>query len=157
LTYLQAAARTDEANVTMAGRWAVVCAGASIAIGLLALLGWMLAIAWLKGMDIHWVSMRVNTAAGIVAAGIGLLAQTRAEAGWQLAGRLAGALVVLLGMLTLAEYLFGWDIALDHLFYMLCTLRPRAAGQGHAGTASAGRSPGRFERPARAAGIHLWR
>jgi PAS domain S-box-containing protein len=96
-------------------RVARACALLVTAIGVLVLIGWVAGMPLLKSLNPHWVSMRVNTAVGFLLAGLGLLARTHAGGPWPSRG--LGLLVFMLGLVTLSEYIFGWNAGIDLLFY----------------------------------------
>lgn len=95
-----------------------------IAAGILVLIGWAFDIAALKSMLPVWVSMKANTAACFLLIGVALLLITRQSAlrnPRPLLSRLAcffSLLAGLIGLLTLAEYLFGWDIGIDQWLFV---------------------------------------
>ncbi len=92
-----------------------------IVVGFLVLVGWILDIAPLKSVIAGWATMKVNTAVGFVVAGVALwLAQTEPTDQSRKPQRRAiaqccGGIVALLGVLTLGEYLAGWDLGIDQL------------------------------------------
>ena len=93
-------------------------------IGMLVLLGWMLDIGVLKGLP-GQVSVKANTALALTLAGLALLVLAARPASERTPGadrlrRLArgcAVLVVLIGVLTLGEYLAGWDLRIDQLLF----------------------------------------
>ncbi|MBI4717646.1 MAG: PAS domain S-box protein [Planctomycetes bacterium] len=94
-------------------------AGAGVSlIGVLVLIGWTLGIAVLTQVISGLVHMRVNTAICFLFAGASLflLADHRADANVRRLGRALAGAVFVVGCLTLAEYLFGWDLGIDRLF-----------------------------------------
>lgn len=106
---------------------------AAILVGGLVLVGWALDVTVLKSVRPGLATMKANTALAFILAGAALwLRQT--ERANQLTHHLAQALafiVALVGLLTLSEYLFGWDLGLDQLLF-----RDDAAA---AGTSAPGR------------------
>ena len=95
------------------------CALAVTALGLAVLLGWGLNIPLLKSILPGWVSMKPNTAAGFMLAGLALLCATRPRgSSRQFPGQyLTAALLSLLGLLTLAEYRFAVDFGIDQWLF----------------------------------------
>ncbi len=91
-------------------------------VGALVLLGWAADIVVLKSIVPGLVPMMANTAAGFVLAGASLwllrqepdqaIPPSRRRLAWALA-----AAVTLLGLLTLGEYAFGWELGLDQLLF----------------------------------------
>ncbi len=88
-------------------------------IGLLALIGWALDIPALKSVVPTLVAMKVNTAIGLSISGIALALLCWREPGRRLGCVISalGATVGLLGGLTLGEYVFGWDLGLDQIWF----------------------------------------
>ena len=81
------------------------------------LAGWVFDIALLKWVPQGMVRMKANAAFGLLLSGISLFLSAPEEEGdtWG-KGRIAqglALLVALLGLLTLAEYVFGWDLGID--------------------------------------------
>jgi len=84
-----------------------------IAIGAVVLVGWLLAIPLLTQVHPDWIAMKLNAALGLIATGSGLtlVAGRRAAA----AARACAAFAAALGLATLGEYLFGWNLRIDQL------------------------------------------
>src|SRR5665213_345320 len=85
------------------------------ALGTLVLVGWMFNLAVLKSVFPGLVSMKVNTAIGMLLCGGVLVILSRAKIGaparvW---APLVAAVVIALGALNLSEYLFGWEFGID--------------------------------------------
>lgn len=89
----------------------------AIVVGSLALVGWMLDIAVLKSAIPGLAPMEANTALAFILAGVSLWIlqgeQTRQRA--RRFGLVSASIVAVIGLLTLSEYLFGWDAGLDQL------------------------------------------
>ncbi|KAM3091789.1 ATP-binding protein [Phormidesmis sp. 146-35] len=83
-------------------------------VGLVVLVGWLLNIEIIKyGFIGDTVTIKVNTAIALVGSGLSLwLLQHRHRASRFFAQVLAAS-VVLVGLLTLGEYVFGWDLNID--------------------------------------------
>jgi len=104
--------------------WKILAGGAGLsgaAIGLIALIGWLLDIAIMKSIHPDWVAMKANTAAGFFLSGV-VLWMKSSEAGQasalrQRSGQIAAAIVALLGLLTLVEYALGSDLGIDQLLF----------------------------------------
>ena len=95
-------------------RWSRGCAYGVISLGILVLLGWLLDIGLLKSLTPNWVTMKVNTAIGLVVAGSALLASHYRLKFWEL----TGAWVVLaLGLLTTVQYIFDLDFGIDEAIF----------------------------------------
>jgi PAS domain S-box-containing protein len=98
---------------------AAVAAGWNVLVGLLVLAGWAFDLAPVKSVLPGQVTMKANTALGFLLAGAALallLPEAEGRPRWRsLAGHAAAALVAALGLLTLSQYLFGWDLGIDQL------------------------------------------
>ncbi len=91
------------------------CAAIAVAVGIAVLLGWILDVAWLKSPLPGQVTMKVNTALGFVLAGVSLhlLRWPGAGIGRMRAGQLLAVLVTLIGLSTLAQHAFDWELGID--------------------------------------------
>ena len=85
----------------------------SIGIGLAVLAGWHWNIHGLKNVIAGAVEMKVNAAAGIVCAGLALILKTRPSLAARLSGGMLALAVLLIGVLTLVEYLLNVDLGID--------------------------------------------
>ncbi|MCX6917313.1 MAG: PAS domain S-box protein, partial [Verrucomicrobia bacterium] len=89
-----------------------ICVGGSV------LIGWLFDVGSLKSLHPTWVSMKANAAVCFLLSGLALWLMQRLPSPAQTAiSRACAGLVVLIGALTLAEYLFGWDLGLDQLLF----------------------------------------
>ena len=88
-------------------------AAISIFLGMVVLLGWHTHNKALIQINPSFVPMQYNTALGFLLAGLGVMA-----IGLNLlrGGILVGGALVLIGGVTLAQYIFGVNIGLDELF-----------------------------------------
>ncbi|AFY94899.1 sensor histidine kinase [Chamaesiphon minutus] len=103
--------RLEQSGQHLAG----IASKSAIAIGVLVLIGWQLDIAVLKSAIPGGVSMKVNTAICFVLAGISLLLKThqpQSARGEKMASGFALSAIVI-PLLTICEYLFGWQIGAD--------------------------------------------
>jgi PAS domain S-box-containing protein len=91
----------------------------SLALGCIVLVGWSLDLPSFKSVLPGFVSMKANTAAGFLLSGASLLLLVRYPAARNplRVSRALAALVILLGVLTLGEYLLGTDLGLDQLLF----------------------------------------
>jgi len=89
----------------------------SMLLGLMVLVGWYTHTQVLLRLSPAFVAMSYNTALGFLLCGIGLLATGRglSRPARFLTG-LSGIGAVVIGLLTLSEYLFGINLGLDELF-----------------------------------------
>lgn len=110
----------ETANLTGASYFMLfskLSGGFVLLMGLLVLVGWAFDIPLLKSLHPSFVTMKPNTAVGFVLAGTSLLlpsvAGRRTLLRW-IEGALP-CLILLLGVLTLAQYIFGWSFGIDEL------------------------------------------
>ncbi len=106
---------------------------AAVLVGCLVLAGWQFDISELKRLLPAWVTMKANTALGLLIAGASLWV-LRADSSHPPLRRVAlalAALVAVLGLLSLCEDLFHWNPGLDQLLYR--------EAPGALGTSSPGR------------------
>jgi signal transduction histidine kinase len=103
-------------------RFSLVTAWGASATGLLVLLGWTFDITTLKSVVPGLPMMKANTAFGFVLVGVGLiLLHDEGARRSRLLARLCGIAAALLGALTLAEYLSGWNFRIDDLLFRSAT------------------------------------
>jgi len=98
----------------------VISRGASLLValtGLLGLLGWLLDVAVLRSVLPSLASMKVNTAVSFMLAGSSawLLSAGDATPRRLRAGRALAAAALVIGLVTLFEYLFAWKPGIDDL------------------------------------------
>ena len=90
-----------------------------VTLGVSALFGWALDLPILKSVFHGLVSMKANTAVGMMIGGLELALLSRRKIGTSL--RLCTALlavtIIVLGALTLGEYFFGWNLGIDELLF----------------------------------------
>ena len=93
--------------------------GASILVGFAVLLGWVFDLPALKSVVPGLVSMKANTALAFVLAGFSLLflKAIRPNRWTQTLAQVFPAIVALIGLLTLSEYLFGWNLGIDQVLF----------------------------------------
>ena len=105
-------------------RW--VAGGIALFISVTALLGWTLGRPALQSFVPGWVTMKANTALGLVAGALAMILyclKPHRYAAWTLfAARVFASFVALMGALTVAEYVVDADLGIDQLFF--------AAGSG---------------------------
>jgi len=86
-----------------------------IALGGLGLMGWAFDSPILKSGLPGLVTMKANTAIGLLLAGSGL--QLSRWPRLKSAQGICAGVLILLGALTLAQYFFGWDFRIDQAFF----------------------------------------
>ena len=91
----------------------LVTGGLAVVLALLVLVGWHTHSVHLLQVMPPFAPMQYNAALGLLLCGGGLLALGR---NWARLAGLCGALVMLLGGLTLSEYLGDIDLGIDQLF-----------------------------------------
>src|SRR5437868_907178 len=112
--------------------WTQAASATAVLVGCLVLLGWTFDIAALKSVLPMWVTMKANTATAFVLAGVALwlVRPERADQRRRRTGHLCAFTIAVLGLLTLGEYLFGWDLGIDQLLFHDTA---RALGTSHPG------------------------
>ncbi len=90
-----------------------------VLVGGLALLGWIFDIPALQSVFLGALTMKANTAVGFVLAGASLWLAVSDLAGWRIRRlkQACAVAVALIGLLTLSQYLFGWDLGIDQLLF----------------------------------------
>jgi len=105
----------------------------TVALGLTVLVGWFFEVPLLKGVFSGLVTMKANTAVGFTLTGVALLLlrQERTSIGRRRVGQVCAGVIVLVGLLTLSQYVVGWELGIDQLLF--------AEEVGTIGTSSPGR------------------
>ena len=86
----------------------------TFAVGCFTLIGWTLNIPDLKSILSGITSIKINTALAFVLAGIALVMLHRSTTPRTLVIiQVSAVTIALLGLLTLFEYVFGWDLGID--------------------------------------------
>ncbi len=96
-----------------------ICATFSILVGMAVLSGWAFEVQFLKTVIPGFVAMKANTALGFILSGASLmlLAPQLAPPGRRWLARLLALAVCLIGLLTLGQELFGWNLGIDELLF----------------------------------------
>ncbi len=92
----------------------------SMAVGVLSLMGWLLGIHLLTSVLPGHISIKVNTAIGLILLGASLWLQREERNLRPWVERMtygAGGLVAFIGFLSLLENLFSWDLGIDQLLF----------------------------------------
>ncbi len=92
----------------------VACAATTLALGALVLVGWAFDIGMLKSLAPAFITMKANTAVGLMAMAMAILAL---RTGYRGASRVFASLAALIALLTLFEYLFAWNAGIDELLF----------------------------------------
>jgi diguanylate cyclase (GGDEF)-like protein len=106
-------------------RTATRCAGTFLsAVGAIVLVGWATDLAAVQSLVHGWPTMRANTAASFLLAGISILLwQLHADASignaksFERAALACAMAVTLIALVTWSEYRFQWDAGLDQLLF----------------------------------------
>src|SRR5579864_9115512 len=90
-----------------------------LAFPLLAAAGWIFNIELLKAVYPTFPEMQPNTVLGLVLASIAILfsGDNRRAQKNGLVPCTIGAIISLFGLLTLSEYIWGWDLGIDRIFF----------------------------------------
>jgi signal transduction histidine kinase len=86
-------------------------------IGLLVLIGWQFDIAILKNPLPGAVSMKANTAAAFLLAGLTLIFLQRSRTTTNLLARVCALIIFAIGFISLCEYLFTWNAGIDEILF----------------------------------------
>ena len=107
----------EESDIRLSLRMFAIGVGAATAIvGATVIIGWTLNVPSLKSAIPDFATMKANTALGIALLGAALcLTQYGVVPGR--VGKAAAAAAALLGMVTLLEYMLGWDAGVDQLLF----------------------------------------
>jgi PAS domain S-box-containing protein len=108
-----------------------IASGVAITFGAVALLGWVIDSATLKGAIGVPITMKANTALCLVLAGTALFLVGHPRERGRRAGHGLGLLVALIGAAILSQHVVGWDLGIDQLLFR--------ESSGAAATASPGR------------------
>ena len=95
-----------------------VVSALTIFVGGLVLVGWAVDVGALKSILPGWVSVNANTAVAFVLIGIALLFSARPPGLLYNVARLCGWLAGGIGLLTIAEYISGWNPGFDQWLFL---------------------------------------
>ncbi len=112
-------------------RYAQVSGAIALVVGVLVLLGWLLNVGTLKSVLPGWVSVKPNTALSFLLIGLALLLSRSRSKLLTRASRICAVLAGVIGLLSLCEYAFGWNLRLDQWLF--------SEPAGTIGTSSPGR------------------
>lgn len=111
----------DPGIVRRLNRFVTSCSVLAIGFGAWVLIGWMLHIPRMKSILAGQVAVKANTAACFLLLGFALWVLRKeslpAAAAWKMAANFAAALVAVVGLLSLMEGIWGWDLGIDHLLF----------------------------------------
>jgi len=89
-------------------------------VGFVVLIGWIFNIPTLKSISPGLVTMKANTAVAFILAGISLWILCKQKIGERVhfIAKSCATIVALIGLLTLTEYIFGWElVGIDQLLF----------------------------------------
>ncbi|BAT51715.1 diguanylate cyclase/phosphodiesterase with PAS/PAC and GAF sensor(s) [Nostoc sp. NIES-3756] len=86
-------------------------------LGCAVLLGWYFDISVLKSISQEWAAMKPNTALGFVLSGLALNLIHSTKKNQRRIAQVLATAIALLGVLTLSQYLFGWNWGIDQLLF----------------------------------------
>ena len=100
-------------------KFAKIAGSCVFVAGMAVLVGWMLDITALKSVFPGLVSMKVNTALGLLLCGgaLALLTREKVAKPIRFSTAVMAVVVITLGTLTLGEYLLGWQLGIDQLLF----------------------------------------
>lgn len=109
---------SQQRRLTAFNAFARVVSPILILIGGWVLVGWAWNIAVFKSLIPGLATMKPNTAVAFGLAGLSLWLFQRPKPPWsQRLSWIAASGVTLIGLLTLSQYLFGWDLGIDRLLF----------------------------------------
>jgi sigma-B regulation protein RsbU (phosphoserine phosphatase) len=125
----------DVDAVRFVARLVVFACGLSVAAGLVGVVGWTFDIGPMKSLIPGEIPITPNTAFALIACGCALwllrVHNGKRPSGSRLrVGRLLAVLVALIGLAGTVEYVFGWDLGIDQILFVL---PPSANGVLHPG------------------------
>ncbi|HZZ18680.1 MAG TPA: CHASE3 domain-containing protein, partial [Opitutaceae bacterium] len=99
-------------------RTALITAALVFLLATTVLVGWALNIDILKSIMPNWVTMKANTALGLALCGIALaLSGSSGNNVSRWIALAAATILIVLGAVTLVEYLFGMNLAIDEMLF----------------------------------------
>jgi len=107
----------DQRRVTRLKKVSRGIAALLAVLGSTVLCGWLFRIPVLISLSPHYAPMKPNTAFGFLCTGGALWLLHSESASKQRIGRGLSWVVLCLGALTLAEYIFGWELGIDRALY----------------------------------------
>ncbi len=90
-----------------------------ILVGCFVLVGWVFNIAIFKSIHTSLVTMKANTAFAFLLSGVSLWMMCKQKLGHRerRIAQTCTAIVALIGLFTLTEYMFGWNLGIDQLLF----------------------------------------
>ena len=108
-----------DARVARLHKVSFVCAAFAATVGAVVLAGWILDNDALKGSVFSGITMKANTAVAHLAIGasLALLAPEERSAARTWVGRGFAVFAAVLGLATLSQHLFGWNLGIDQFLF----------------------------------------
>ena len=96
-----------------------VASGVVLTVGILVLAGWLFDTPALKSILPGFVTMKANTALAFTLAGssLWLASIENKNKGLELIAKTCATIIILIGLLTLSEYIFTYDPGIDQLLF----------------------------------------
>src|SRR5258708_5750710 len=109
----------DKSHTAVARKWSRLAGATVIVIGCLVLVGWTFDIPFLKSVLPGLATMKVNTALAFILTGVGLWIwnDDQADQRRRRLAQVCGLAVLGIGLLSLSEYVFRWDLGIDQLLF----------------------------------------
>lgn len=128
-----------ESNVRARAQTALLLSALVAALGASVLAGWALDISFLKSPLPGGVNMKANTATGMLLVGVSLalLALGNVATRARFFGTVVGCGGIVMGMLTLGEYFFGWNVGIDQWLIREAPGAPETTNPGRMSPATA--------------------
>lgn len=123
--------QADPVQVALLRGLARAAGAAGVALGVGVLMGWIFDIPSLKSVFPGLATMKANTALAFLLSGIALGGAGSGSNPWpRRAARVCAALTVLIGLVTLGEYLLGWNPGIDEWLFRDLDARIGAGSPG---------------------------
>jgi len=87
------------------------------AVGLLVLIGWQFNVDMLYNADIVALTMKANTAFAFLLSGLALILLQQPVQIYKIWVRVGGFFIALIGLLSLSQYIVGWDLGIDEMLF----------------------------------------
>jgi signal transduction histidine kinase len=126
----------SQAKSSPASSVAVACGGGAAIGGFVSMLGWILDIPRLFDWEGNGITIKFNAALAVTACGVGIALSAGARKR-VVAVRILGFIVFLLGLLTLVQYVTGFNLGVDTLFFSEPAGAPATSSPGRMGIPSA--------------------
>ena len=124
MTLTRRASTTGEFDAGISRRlnqFVTACCVLAVAFGFWVLMGWTLHSQIVKSILRGQVAVKANTAICFVLIGFALWVlkrdPSRAVPGWRVSAKIAAVMASIIGLFSLLECLFGWDLGIDQLLF----------------------------------------